>query len=90
MNRALRRHHGRVAKARRIQILLSHGIWDPPACPGTETLEEHGAHRHERAWLVDARDDHSTSANRDSSSRAPRRARMRSRHDSLAQLQEAT
>ena len=25
----LRRHHGRVAKARRIQILLSHGILDP-------------------------------------------------------------
>lgn len=27
MKRALRRHHERVAKARRIRILLSHGAW---------------------------------------------------------------
>jgi hypothetical protein len=29
MKRALRRHHERVAKARRIRILRSHGAWVP-------------------------------------------------------------
>jgi hypothetical protein len=29
MKRALRRHHERVARARRIRILLSHGAWVP-------------------------------------------------------------
>jgi hypothetical protein len=34
MKRALRRHHERVAKARRIRILLSHGAWVPPQAWG--------------------------------------------------------
>jgi len=30
MERALRRHHERVAKARRLRILLGHGAWVAP------------------------------------------------------------
>jgi len=79
MNRALRRHHERVAKARRIRILLSHGAWVPPRGWGPKVWH---SMKHlvmnEPGWL-DARDGHSTGANQDSSSRAPHLARVRCR-----------
>ena len=65
MKRALRRHHERVAKARRIRILLSHGAWVPrhewpydcPSCSAWEPKIWHSMERlvmNEPGWWTHA------------------------------------
>jgi hypothetical protein len=55
MKRALRRHHERVAQARRIRILLSHGAWLPRHAWGPKIW--HSMERHltnEPGWWTHA------------------------------------
>ncbi len=51
MKRALRRHHERAAKARRIRILLSHGAWVAPHAWGPKIWHSTTAAEPHRAML---------------------------------------